>query len=374
MTTGSSLRTITNGLPTGAQYYEGTTFYKQWSGADRVPYKRAFYLRSFYRPKVGIVTVALPGRAIYRKPLPSQSDAPHNWGMVGYVRVCKPAFRFGPGDVKPIPTNGYAWAPTYAHATFSSNDDIRLISNLKEQIVGSDFDLGVFLGTGHQSLKLIADSALRLAGFIRHLKKGNFLKASRYLSGNTSRVLASKRKARILALQDAYLRLPVDIGAAKAASDLPSVRKLSKRSANLGRRISKERRLPRDIEVSLPPERERTRRHIVAAAHLEMQYGWRPLLQDLKGGAEALAESTRPKRKRYFARAKSSLSSGYCNLNTSNGLVATSIKPEIVASKQIIAYIEEQNVPTTELQGVSSCNTVRGSRRLTIVGTFCSSI
>lgn len=346
MTTGSSLRTLTNGLPLGSQYSEGTKLYKQWGGDNRVPYKRAFYLRSYYKPKVGVVTVALPGRATYRKPLPSQSDAPHYWGMVGYVRVWKPAFRFGPGDIKPIPTNGYAWAPNYAHATFSSNDDIRLISKLREQIVGSDFDLGVFLGTGHQSLKLIADSALRMAGFIRHLKKGNFLRASRYLSGNAFRVSASKRKARILALQDAYRRLSDEIGAAKAASDLPSVRKLSKRSAYLVRQREKSRRLPRDIEVNLPPERERDRRHIVAAAFLEMQYGWRPLVQDLKGGAESLAESTRPKRKRYFAQAKASFPSGYCDLRTGTGYIAGSINPEISASKRIIAYIEEQNVPT----------------------------
>ena len=105
-----------------------------------------------------------------------------------------------------------------------------------------------------------------------------------------------------------------------------------------------------------------------------MQYGWRPLVQDLKGGAEALAESTRPKRKRYFAQAKASLPSGYCTLNTGTGWIANSIKPEIVASKRIVAYIEEQNVPTM----VSLLDPLTVLHELTpwssVVGTFCSSI
>lgn len=57
---------------------------------------------------------------------------------------------------------------------WNSNDDIALINKLRSKILGSDFNLGVFLAESNQSLQMIAQSATKLARAYGRAKKGNF--------------------------------------------------------------------------------------------------------------------------------------------------------------------------------------------------------
>jgi hypothetical protein len=120
---------------------------------------------------------------------------------------------------------------------WGANDTINLQGKMREKIVGSDFDMSVFLGEGRQTLVLIADSAKRiktaLDGF-RGLDPG---KVARALGVSPVRVRDIMRKN-------------------------PGGRKLSPREAA----------------------------EAAAQAWLELQYGWIPLLKDAHGAAQALAQ------------------------------------------------------------------------------------
>lgn len=118
---------------------------------------------------------------------------------------------------------GYAVDPV---TNWNSNDDIALIGKLRNKICGSDFDMGVFLGEGHQTLALIANSARRIS----------------------KALLALKRR---------------DVRMLRDALQIPRAHKL------------------KDLRKN--PE-------AVADVWIEVQYGWRPLVDDAYGAAQALAQ------------------------------------------------------------------------------------
>ena len=67
---------------------------------------------------------------------------------------------------------------------FTANDDINLINRLKTAVRGSDFNMGNFLGEGHETLRMIGDSALTIASSLRSLRKGDVYTATRTLLKN----------------------------------------------------------------------------------------------------------------------------------------------------------------------------------------------
>lgn len=114
----------------------------------------------------------------------------------------------------------------------TDNDQIRLIGKLREKISGSDFNLGVVLGEGHQTLRMIGDTAIRIAKSLHHLRRGDVAGAARSLVDKASRAPIKPHK---------------QIDPSRLAAD----------------RLS--------------------------SAWLELQYGWKPLLEDVKAGAEFVA-------------------------------------------------------------------------------------
>lgn len=110
---------------------------------------------------------------------------------------------------------------------WSANDDNNLILDLRSQVQGSEFDMSIFLGTSHQSLRMIGDTAIQLAKGLRQIKQGNMAGAAQTFTGG-----GSKRK----------LRPPAR-----------TIDEMSKRT-------------------------------------LELRYGWLPLLQDLDDGAKFVAQ------------------------------------------------------------------------------------
>jgi len=114
-----------------------------------------------------------------------------------------------------------AWGGANFNNLWTANDDLALIGKLRTAVAGSDFNLGVFLGEGHEALKMIATNATKIYRAYKLARKGNFIGAAEQL-----------------------------------------VRGSGKRGSV---------------------------RSIPAKNWLELQYGWLPLLKDVKGGAEFLA-------------------------------------------------------------------------------------
>lgn len=239
---------------------------------------------------------------------------------------------------------------------WESNDNLVLVNRLRNRVQGSSFDLGVFLGTSHQSLRLITEAATRLYKGYKLAKRGNFIGAAQKLFGETtSQAIKGRRKARLLALQDEYRALS-SAPSAPTGAGVPFSRGQSKRlRAKLAGKIktqkalTRRRVLPADIDRLLPNKKERRPKHVVSAGWLELQYGWIPLLEDLKGGAEALAESTLPKRTRYFASYKKSSSAKVIMRNNYDAsFILYPVRSMIEISRRVIAYVEEKNVPTMQ--------------------------
>jgi len=111
----------------------------------------------------------------------------------------------------------------------NANDQIRLVNKLRDKVVGSDFNAAVVLGELHQSVDLIVNSATRISRYLAAMKKGK--------------------------LSSAHMAL----------FDRPAPGK--------------------GPQTFVPSAKQ------LASKHLELEYGWKPLLQDVVGGAEALAHA-----------------------------------------------------------------------------------
>lgn len=116
---------------------------------------------------------------------------------------------------------------------WDENDRISLIGKLREKVVGSDFDMSVFLGEGREALSMIATNANRIYSYLRGLLKLDARQMSRALGVDQKRVEKALRRGR---------------GRGKH----PAL--------------------------------------ILAEINLELQYGWLPLLKDAHGAAQALAQ------------------------------------------------------------------------------------
>lgn len=124
---------------------------------------------------------------------------------------------------------------------WNANDQIALINKHKEKVQGSDFNLGIVLGEGHETLRMIGDSAIRIAKSIHHLRKGDMAGGARALFEGTSRS---------------------PIRSYKSMKDFRNITEAN-----------------------------------VYARWLELQYGWRPLLQDVESGMHFIAHHVEVPRK-----------------------------------------------------------------------------
>ena len=119
----------------------------------------------------------------------------------------------------------------YPANEWDANDDIALIGKLREKIAGSDFNAGVFLREGGESLKLITDSATRIFKALRYVKHGDVVSAAKQL----------------------FIKDP-------------------QRFSTVSRALKRGRK---DL----------------SGAWLELQYGWLPIIKDAQGAAEFLAKT-----------------------------------------------------------------------------------
>jgi hypothetical protein len=139
---------------------------------------------------------------------------------------------FGTGGSGTFAPRG-AWS---VNPLLDANDQIKLVNKLREKLQGSDFNAAVFVAEFGESMRMIGDTAIRLAKVLFHLKRGDLIGASRSLFEGASR--------KPLARHD-WQKMKPGVATAKQT----------------------------------------------ATWWLEVQYGWRPLLQDVQGAAEMVAHA-----------------------------------------------------------------------------------
>lgn len=163
---------------------------------------------------------------------------------------------------------------------WSADNQIKLIGKLRDQIQGNDFNMSVFLGESHQTLRLIGDAASKLAKAGRQFRKGNIGQALNTLTNGTN----VKKRA-------------------------------------------------------ISPDRN------VGRSWLELQYGWLPLLGDMRAGAEQLSHALNvPFRRRYRVRHTQGASPSEYEKNIAFTLAGAHCS----VSRQIVALISEPaSIPGT---------------------------
>lgn len=168
------------------------------------------------------------------------------------------------------------------HATsFSSlwgpNDDLALIGKLSDRISGDAFNMLVFLGEGREALQTITHSATRIYKSLKALKKGNLRKASKELVGNQG----------------------------------PGWSKIHPKANGVPGSDS-----------------------WISQRWLELQYGWKPLLQDIFSAASHFAHmQNRPKELKYRVRGKRRTS------KLASSSTSYEVGGDALASKTIVAHV-----------------------------------
>lgn len=71
---------------------------------------------------------------------------------------------------------------SFDYSSWTVNDDLTLIGKLREAIIGSDFNPAVSLAEGKESLQTIAKAADAIAGMIYHAKRKDFKAAAKSLA------------------------------------------------------------------------------------------------------------------------------------------------------------------------------------------------
>lgn len=314
MTTGSDIRDELTGW---ASYYfdgspQGSAPYgryrsRVWAGGDSPtigrasrPYERRFYTIVDRRGRVRKKSfkVFSEGRTNKHKdPHPysvtfREFQSPPYWdilrGITGY---------WSRSETGPLPTGG-TWPPAASWRpvapTLSANDQLELINKLKERIRGSNFNMAVTLGESREALSMIGNSAIRIANGVRYARKGNFVAA----------IQAMSRSA-----QDA------------------------RKNATL---------LPKRLNVT---NMRRQTADQLSSNWLELQYGWLPLLSDIRSGAELVAHRLNvPRRVRYTA--------GIRKNATPDNRTLVGVDDYAYTSRRIIAYVSEQPDSIPRLSGL----------------------
>ena len=170
MTTGTRVinRTWVGASYCGSQTTFGERITKTWSGTD-TPKARPSYT-NVYDPN------SPNRRKAWVKPVKRATRRPENSYSMSLVRVNDPPMRMKIGNPQVWQSGSvqscYGGGSNWPTDPMTANDKNELISKLREQIVHSDFNIGVFLAEGNQSLKMIAEAGIKLARTGSLLKRG----------------------------------------------------------------------------------------------------------------------------------------------------------------------------------------------------------
>lgn len=278
---------------------------KEWRKIHHIPFKKEYLDRSYpgnipvfsstFR-KPAQIKAKPPKRALLEDHSYSMSE---NLSFDAVVKIPHSFWPVGTSQFDPVVCmNSFgvsSWAPA---SLLDANDQIKMVNKLREKLQGSDFNMSVFLGEGHQTLRLIGDAAIKISKSLYHVKKGDFWGASRCLLEGTSR---SPLK-------------PYHPSWGRAAKDVGEV------SARL----------------------------------LELQYGWKPLLTDVRDAATFLAHQLNApytanyrvgvRKEQRFSR--TSLWSCYYGPTLGYRNESATSKSTKTHARHLIARIKESDLPT----------------------------
>lgn len=306
MTTGSTVVDRRTNVPYyvngayGGSILSGVYRTKTWSGADGLPPINAD--RGILRVYTTINrrTGRTVRRTFRQKPPKRAHDrTPHDYTMSSFAMLSDPFdyvnnYTVG-GSPQTQSVAGYSYSAASpllpALPDWTSNDDIDLINGLKERSRGSSFNASIFLSQGNQALEMIGDSAIRIARGLKLFKRGNVIGAIHEMSKSADQT-ARLRK-----------RLPKGMW-----------------TTNLRQQGTKQ----------------------LSSNWLELQYGWLPLLSDMRDGATLAAHQLNvPFRQRVVVRK---------SLRNKDPVPPTSAfgaaEAYGIVSKQIVAYFSEpESIP-----------------------------
>lgn len=292
----------------------GSYFRRVSSGADRPPGERPGYIRSvvMYQTKPFIFRGSVwresekRTRTVY-KPDPRYTgyQVPHPYtaeyvvSESGNGLAAKSTFsswrNFGS-----IYNLNYATVPD----PWTANDSLRNIGKLREQIVGSDFNLAVALGEAPRSLNMITKSATTIYNSLRAVKRGDPLKAARLLFGTNS-----------------VKQLPLPKGGSKSNAKILEVNG--------------------DKKLIVHESKD-----AAASNWLALQYGWIPLVNDISSGAIAIDHQLRTaatKRYRVTAYAGGRRGGDLINIPLESNNLTCQVPHRQISSERIIATLAEKS-------------------------------
>lgn len=333
-----------SGVTSGVKYYQ-----KFWGGADRgYTLRRYRPVKEYYTDSAGKQRYTIRRVDAYPGPVP---DTPHAYHMQCQEYESSPGtYRYWTSG----PSGGHwvysPWSPLQAgvgfqhsHVIWDSNDDIALVNKLRARMLGSDFDPGIFMAEFPKACKLITGAATRLVSAYSRARSGRFVSAVRVLldgSDDLKGVLrATRRQQRAFELEAVRQAKRMGLRPSSPLID-GDVKIPAKRLDKLRQKHARLVQEQREAEATSPLQLRLSR------FWLELQYGWRPLVQDLQGGVEAAAHALEtPRKRRYTASKRKVSSAAWCRLS-GGGVYLYPQKQNIFARKRITAYVTEADVPT----------------------------
>lgn len=187
MTTGSWNRD--NFVP-NAPGWRGVKWSRSWSGADR-PRVNRYGDWETYVVKRGDNSYKIRKRRLWvgAPPLKRAYDEEHAYTMQELYMSDEDVTVFrADGSTYTGSLMGNFGQPTWtAVDLLTANHQLKLLGKLREKLTGSDFNMSVFLGEGHKTLEMIGDTAIRIAKAVHHLRKGDLAGVARSLLEGTSR-------------------------------------------------------------------------------------------------------------------------------------------------------------------------------------------
>ncbi|DAD52641.1 TPA_asm: maturation protein [ssRNA phage SRR7976299_10] len=314
MTSGTKTRDATyTWLSSCGSGKSGSYWTKTWNGADQLPkavkpvvdyidvlrptFKRVPYVdrkgRTRYKREYdGVVSTRRRLTPYVKTPKRERKYDEHNYLMTLFEYYTPPFefksagtdWRWATGN-SACGMDGEAWP---GHLPFPANAELKLIGKLRKKLVG-DFDAGMFLAESEQSLRMIANAAIRIGGAYRAARKGQWQRAENILTK--------------------------------------------------GRDFKRRNNKP----TNWNDPAVRDRRNALAANWLELQYGWMPLYEDAYNGAEQLARVLNDPVARTVK--TSVLVSDGTPWTTSNPPTTYFLSCRREARKSLKAIITEQNIP-----------------------------
>ncbi len=243
----------------------GMKYVKSWAGSDYPSTAPPDVFAKYFYHVDGVIDSAIPSvrvgtyvdRWVARHPKKRTVVARHSYSMTLHMRSDS-TFAYnivlGPQDhQESVRTFAQAYGTGHnivPSSEWVNNDTLSLQGKLREKIAGSDFNMGIFLGEGREALELITGTAHRIRASLDAFSHGDVYRAAKALGSSEARARSVSRK-------------PIR---------------------------------PKDFPAKASDK------------WLELQYGWLPLIKDVQGAAEFLAQTLNfPFEKKYQVRKKKPL-------------------------------------------------------------------